>query len=200
MKNVITIITIFTALSGGFSQIKLSSVDQENQRPFHLFLGYELGEMAFNKFKNFSGEIGVKYNNNMLRFVYQNVALSEEHLSSNFAKSVDGENVRGLMKTYEILYGKSIYKNVNLSISAGYADDFYEHTILNADVENRTMTIGLVPGYRESNLFNIIGLYFNLEVPIRLYFNPLEETYLGNTTVNRHFIVNNIWFFVGYQF
>ncbi|HMS68849.1 MAG TPA: hypothetical protein PKD18_11950 [Saprospiraceae bacterium] len=200
MKNVITIITIFIAITGGFSQIKLSSVDQENQRPFHLFLGYELGEMAFNKFKNFSGEIGVKYNNNMLRFVYQNVALSEEHLSSNFAKSVDGDNVQGLMKTCELLYGKTIYKNFNFSISAGYAHDFYEHTILNVDVENRSGTIGIVPGYRESNLFNIKGLYFNLEVPIRLYFNPLEKTILGNTTVNRHFIVNNIWFFVGYQF
>lgn len=171
-----------------------------------LFIAYELGEMVFNKFQNFSGEVGIKLkNDNLVRFVYQNVKLSEKHLSSDFAKAVDGKNVRGLMRSYEIFYDLKVLNiqsqsKVYFGISAGYANDYYEHTILDRSVENTSWTVGFAPSFRETDLFKVKGLYINLAVPFRYYFDPLEQTNLGDATVKRHRLVNNIWFFVGYQF
>ncbi|MFD2034275.1 hypothetical protein ACFSKL_05695 [Belliella marina] len=166
-----------------------------------VFIGYELGEMAFNNFQNFSGEVGLKFkNDNLLRFVYQNVNLSEKHLSSNFARTVEGKNIKGLMKSYEVYYDYHLLKNLYLGASVGYANDYYEHTILAESVENFSATVGFAPSYRETDLFKVKGLYFHLAVPFRYYFEPLEETQMGNSKVNRHLLVNNIWFFVGYQF
>ncbi|MFN3999304.1 hypothetical protein [Algoriphagus sp.] len=166
-----------------------------------VFLGYELGEMAFNNFQNFSGEFGLKFkNDNQLRFVYQNVKLSEKHLSSNFARNVDGENIRGLMKSYEVFYDYQLLKNIYFGASVGYANDYYEHTTLAESVSNLSPTVGFSPSYRETDIFKIKGLYFHLAVPFRYYFAPLEETQLGNSKVNKHLLVNNIWFFIGFQF
>ena len=64
-----------------------------------VFVAYEFGEMAFNDFKNFAGEIGYNFDNkHSVRVSYINVALSERHLSSNEASAVDGENVEGLWR------------------------------------------------------------------------------------------------------
>jgi hypothetical protein len=207
LKKLLSSIAIILSASFAFSLEQDSLKNSTNDgKEFKVFLAYELGEMAFNNFQNFSGEIGVKLkNDHLLRFVYQNVKLSEKHLSSDFARAVDGKNVRGLMKSYELFYDFKIYELKPISklyfgLSAGYADDFYVHTITDSSIRNNTWTAGFAPSYRETDLFKIKGLYFNLAFPFRYYFNPLKETKLEDSTVKRHLFVNNIWFFIGYQF
>lgn len=185
------------AISSNAQSVSLES--DSNQK---FFIAYDLGEMAFNKFRNFGGEAGVKFGNqHMLRFVYMNVKLTEGHLSSDFAQAVDGDNVEGLMKGYELFYDVPVYKTLYLGTGVGYYNDYYNHTILeDASVENTSPTLGIAISFRESNLFKVKGLYYNFSVPIRYYFNKLEETNLGDSIVNEHLIQNNIWFFIGYEF
>ena len=182
------------------------SIETNNTKP-SVYIGYDLGEMAFNRFQNFSGEIGVKFKNeHTIRFVYQNVKLTEEHLSSDFANAVDGENVSGLWNGYELLYDIPIYpfKSGNSlvygGLSVGYHENLYQHTILNESVEHKTGTVGFDIGFRETNIFKVKGLYINLQIPFRYNFNRLEETKLGETTVNESVFGQTISFFVGYEF
>ena len=207
MKNLIVILfVLFQTLNIYCQNPKVENKSQnleiiDSTNKFDYFVGYGLGEMAFNKFQNFSGEMGVKFqNHHMLRFVYNNIKATEEHLSSDFASVVDGNNVRGSIKSYDLIYSLPVYKSLKLGGIIGYANDYYEHTILDESVENFSLTIGVSPGFGQTDLFKIIGFYYYFEIPIRMYFNPLEETKLGDSVVNRHFIMNNIWFFIGYQF
>ncbi len=164
------------------------------------FVAYEFGEMAFNKFKNFAGETGVKFkNNHMLRFVYMDVKLTEKHLSSGFANVVSGKNVEGHFKGYELFYDIPVFKGVNLGAGTGYYNDFYQNILTKESVSHSTPTVGFGLNYRETNLFKVNGLYFNFSVPFRFYLKPLEKTNLGGSTVNRHFFEKNIWFFVGFE-
>ncbi|MGY6647886.1 hypothetical protein [Wenyingzhuangia sp. IMCC45574] len=206
MKKRILISAVCFCFINVFSQNQKDQVTNketilDSQKTTSYFVGYGLGEMAFNKFQNFSGEIGIRFKNqHILRFVYNNIKATEEHLSSNFANAVDGNNVRGLIKSYDLIYNIPIVKGFSLGALGGYANDYYEHTRLNESVENFSPTLGFSLGYRATTLFKIKGLYSYFEIPFRFYLNPLEETKLGNATVTRHFFVNNIWFFIGIEF
>lgn len=203
MKNKILTLILLTLScslqgqqSGGITQTNDQKTD-----PLKTFIAYDLGEMAFNKFQNFSGELGVKFSNqHMLRFVYSNVKLTEGHLSSDFAKAVDGDNIEGLHKSYELIYDIPIYKYFYMGAIGGYINDNYNHTILDESVSNNTVAFGGTFSYRETNIFKVKGLYYNFSVPIRYYLSPLEETRLGESVVNKHLIENSIWFFIGYEF
>lgn len=179
----------------------------ENRKTPSVYVGYDLGEMAFNGFQNFAGELGLKFrNDHTIRFVYMNVKLTEKHLSSNVAKAVDGENVTGLWHGYEVLYDLPLYRFkggngfIYGGVSGGYHENTYQHTILNEFVEHKSGTVGFDLGYRESNLFKVEGLYFNFQVPFRYYFTPLEEKALGESIVNKSVFGQTISFFVGYEF
>jgi hypothetical protein len=201
MKQTLLSLNIIFHCIIAYSQRDVKSISDSSNRCTKYFVAYDLGEMAFNKFQNFGGETGVQFKNKqILRFVYMNVKLTEEHLSSDFAKDVDGDHIRGLMKGYELFYDLPVIDKFNLGLSAGYYNDFYQHTISKESIENHSTTLGFAPGYRETDLLGVKGLYFNFVVPFRFYFNPLEKTKLGASTINRHFFTNNIWFFVGYQF
>lgn len=190
-----TLLTVIIPNSPVFGQT------EKNPSQTQFFVGYELGEMAFNKFQFFAGEAGLLFKTqHMLRFVHMNVKIAEKHLSSDFANVVDGENVKGLFKGYELFYDIRIYKSFYAGASAGYYNNFYRHTKLNESVDHFSSTLGFELTYRETNIFKVEGLYFNLALPFRFYLNPLEKTELGNSTVNRHFLENNIWIFIGYQF
>ena len=67
-------------------------------------------------------------------------------------------------------------------------------------LEHQTGTIGFDVGFRESNVFKVKGWYFNFQIPFRFNFNTLEETMLGEVTVNKSVFDQNISFFVGYEF
>lgn len=166
------------------------------------FIGYETLEMAMNKFQYFAGEIGYRFDKkNQVRLSIMEVKLTERHLSSKYeAAAIDGENVEGYFRGYEVHYDRFFSKHWYISANIGYYNDTYEHTILNEKVENETLTVGPGIGYKRSNLFGIKHLYLNFSIPVRFYFNKIAETKLGDTTVREHIIVNNIWLFLGYQF
>ena len=188
-----------------FAQEKTDSL--VNHTNPHVFAGYELGEMVFNRFRNFGGEVGiVRSNDHRIRFVYLNVDLTEDHLASEFTLDVDGENVKGTMVGYEMFYDFPLLRLKKHNgilyggVSAGYYENGYSHTINGTSISHSTPTIGGAISYRENDLFTVKGLYYNLSIPVRFYFNPLEKQMPGETTVNRHLVVNNIWFTVGYEF
>ncbi len=181
--------------------------DDSQNKLIRPFIAYELGEAIFNKFQSLSGELGILFpNHHLLRIVHQNVQLSEEHLSSDFAVTVKGNNVEGSLFGFEAFYSYPIkkWRNSNeilyLSPSFGYYKNEYKHTILEEHFEKRSMTAGLEISYRETNLFKIKGLYYTLSIPIRIHFAPHKAFKLGDTRISGNRIDNNIWFLIGYQF
>lgn len=201
-KIAIIIILIFFGAANNFAQNSSALINRKAK----IFLGYDLGEMALNKFQNFAGEAGVKFDNDhSIRFIYLNVKLTEEHLSSGFANAVDGDQVKGLWQGYDLVYDLPVFhfkgsKFIYAGLSAGYHKNFYEHTVLDESIDHQSATIGFDIGYREANIFKIKGLYFNFQIPFRYNFNALEETKLGTSTVNKSVFGQTISFFIGYEF
>lgn len=168
------------------------------------FMGYETLEMAMNKFQYFAGEFGYRMSpNHQFRLMIGEVNLTERHLSNKYeAAAVDGENVQGYFRIYELNYDRFFGKNKRwyYGANAGYVYDVYEHLTLDHELKNHTLTIGPHIGFQEMNLFNIEHLYVNFSVPFRFYFNSIPEQQWGETKILKHQFVNNIWLFVGYRF
>lgn len=166
------------------------------------FVAYETLEMSMNEFSNFAGEIGYRFGPKyQARLTVMEVSLTERHLSSKWeAAAVDGKQVQGYMRGYEVHLDRFFAGNWYVSAGVGYYEDTYEHTVLDASLKNRTFTAGGGIGYARTNLFGIEGLYLNFDVPVRYYFNRIDETRLGESTVRPHVVVNNIWLFVGFKF
>ena len=184
-----------------FSNKVLSQVDE---RVNTFFIGYETLEMAMNKFQNFAGEIGYRFDSkNQIRLMIGEVNLTERHLSSKWeAVAVDGENVKGYLRLYELYYDRFFGKRKNwyYSGSMAYNRDKYEHLISDNKIDSETMTLGFAVGFQKMNLFGVKHLYLNASMPFRYYFNNIPETQWGDTRILPHKFVNNIWFFVGYNF
>lgn len=203
IKTLIIGIIFLFAFSNIYTQA--SEVIENPKNKF--YIGYDLGEMAFNEFQNFAGEIGIGFkNDHVLNFVYLNIKLTEWHLSSGFAKAVTGDNVTGHWVGYEFAYNvpvlrfKKKYHLLYTGLIAGNHKNSYSHTILDESVVHQSWTIGLNLGYRENDIFRIKGLYYNLQIPIRFNFTSLEETGIGDAVVNKKTYGQTISFFVGYQF
>ena len=173
----------------------------ENKKT-HAFIAYELGQAAFNDFNSYSGEIGLRFNNNhMVRLAHMNVKMSEEHLSSDFAVVVDGDNVEGKFFGFESFYDfPVIWNGLYISPSLGWYRNEYNHTILDEKLKKDSATIGLAISYRETDIFGVKGLYYTLSFPMRTPFNPIKKTELGDTTIKNNTFDNNIFFFVGLEF
>ncbi|MCI0555590.1 MAG: hypothetical protein L0287_31990 [Anaerolineae bacterium] len=174
-----------------------------SQTPERGYFGaYETLEMAMNNFKYFAGEIGYRFNQkNQMRMTILEVKLTERHLSSGWeAAAVDGNDVEGYFRGYEINFDRFFSKHWYVSANLGYRSDEYNHTLLDESLENKTMTIGTGIGYTRNHLFGIKHFYLNFSMPVRYCFNHLDETKLGETTIRPHIVVNNIWLFLGYKF
>ena len=184
------------------SKFNDSEKDSTQLERTKFFIAYDFGEAAFNRFKSLGSEIGVRFkNDHLLRLAYTNLHLSEEHLSSDFAKAVDGENVKGKQVGFELFYDFPVFvKGLYIAPSVGYYDNEYTHTILNEKFEKSSFTTGAAVSFTETDLFKVRGLYYRLSVPFRFNLDPIEETKLGDTTIKRNLLDNNIWFFVGFQF
>lgn len=169
-----------------------------------LFIGYETLEMSMNKFQNFAGEIGYRFNKkNQVRLMIGEVKLTEAHLSSSWqAAAVNGKNVTGYFRIYELYYDRFFGKRKNwyYSGSAAFVQDQYKHTIYNNKIDSKTATVGFALGYKKTNLFGVKHLYVNASLPFRYYFNAIPETQWGATKIQKHQYVNNIWIFLGYNF
>ncbi|GAA0877163.1 hypothetical protein GCM10009119_01310 [Algoriphagus jejuensis] len=179
-----------------------SSTDSTQNKKTKYFIAYDFGEAMFNQFKSLGFEVGVRFkNDHLLRLSYTNLYLSEKHLSTDFAKAVDGENVTGKQVGVELFYDfPVITKGLYIAPSVGYYDNEYTHTILNEKLEKSSFTIGTAISFTETEFFKVKGLYYRLSVPLRFNLDPIIETKLGDTTVNSNLIDNSIWFFVGFQF
>ncbi|MEW7280897.1 hypothetical protein ABW636_20080 [Aquimarina sp. 2201CG1-2-11] len=182
----------------------LNIINAQNNNRSTFFMGYETLEMTMNKFQNFAGEIGYRFNDkNQIRLMIGEVNLTERHLSSKWeSAAVEGDNVEGYFRIYELYYDRYFGKRKNFYYSGtiAYVNDKYNHIISDNSINNETMTVGFAIGYRKENLFGIKHVYINASLPFRYYFNNIPETQWGNTTVEQHKFVNNIWFFVGYHF
>ncbi|MDN5204222.1 hypothetical protein QQ008_22710 [Fulvivirgaceae bacterium BMA10] len=199
MRKTILIVLLFFITGIGNAQKK-----GEPDRISKLFAGYETLEMTMNNFKYFAGEIGYKINpRKQLRLVIGEVKLSEKHLTGKWRTAgVDGNNVEGYFRIYELSYDNFFdwKKNWYWSLSTGYVNDQYEHMIMNEmKIDNHSPTIGGGIGWQKRNLFGIKHLYVNIALPARFYLNPIQSREWGNTTIRHHFLVNNIWLFIGFN-
>lgn len=182
----------------GYAQNESSSTKREGT----FFVGYELGEAAFNKFQSLSGEVGFRFQNQyMFRLTHMNVKLSEEHLSSSFAGAVEGDQVVGDFLGFEAFYDMPVlFNGFYISPSCGYYENKYRHQTLNDNLVNKSLTFGAAISYRENNLFKLQGLYYMISFPMRTPINPITETKLGDTIIKNNSFDNNIWLFIGYEF
>ncbi|MBW1294967.1 hypothetical protein [Aquimarina litoralis] len=180
------------------------AVNAQQQDRSSFFVGYETFEMTMNKFQNFAGEVGYRFNEkHQMRLMIGEVNLTERHLSSKWeSAAVDGDNVEGYFRIYELYYDRYFGKRKNFyySGSIAYVKDEYNHMISTNRLVNETATVGFAIGYRKENIFGIKHLYTNISIPFRYYFNNIPETQWEGATINAHRFVNNFWFFIGYQF
>lgn len=176
--------------------------DSVKSKSTKLFVAYDFGEAAFNQFKSLGGEIGVRFkNDHLVRLTHTNLHLTEKHLSSNFAKAVDGKNVKGKQFGFELFYDFPFFvKGLYIAPSVGYYNNEYTHTILNEKLEKSSFTAGTAISFTEKDLFKVKGLYYRVSIPVRFNFDPIKETKLGDATIKNNLFDNNIWFFVGFQF
>lgn len=162
-------------------------VNAQNKDRSSFFIGYETFEMTMNKFQNFAGEVGYRFNEkDQIRLMIGEVKLTERHLSSSWeAAAVDGDNVEGYFRIYELYYDRYFGKRKNFYYSGnvGYVKDEYNHLISDNGLENETVTIGFSIGYRKENIFGIKHLYTNISLPFRFYLNDIPETQWGETTI-----------------
>ena len=192
------IIGILTIVTLSYGQVEIITPEERKK----IFIAYEFGEAAFNKMQSLSGEVGIRFSNQQsLRLTHMNVNLTEKHLRSSFAAAVDGSSVKSKLFGFELFYNFPIFtKGLSIGPSVGYYKNEYEHTIIDKHIEQKSTTIGLGISYKESNVFHIDGLYYRFSIPIRTHFNPSDKTVIGDSTVNKNTIDNNIWLFVGYEF
>lgn len=204
MKN-----TIYALFVGVITLISQHSFSQKAQRKSFeagtelkgahtFFIGYDFGEAAFNRFQSLGSEVGIRFQNgDHFRLSYTNLKLTEEHLSSNFASAVDGENIRGKQQGLELFYDLHLpVKDLYIGPSIGFYDNRYNHTLLKEKIRKSSFTMGAAVSYSQ-NLFKSKWVYYRVSVPIRYTFNPIEETKLGAATIKSNRVDNNIWFFIG---
>ena len=149
------------------------------------FAGYELGEMALNRFRHFAGEAGYVFENRQaVRVSIMNVALSERHLSSSEASAVNGNNVEGRWRGLDVYFDFPVFSNFYLSPSIGYHDTQYTHTILNESVTHNSGSAGVALSYVGNDVLGFTQLYWRLSLTYKYFFNSQSDASLGDTMIN----------------
>lgn len=164
------------------------------------FVAYEITEMAMNYFRHFAGEAGFRFGRNQVRLSVVEVVVSERDLAGWWSAAVDGAGVEGYLRGYELHADRFFKGNWYVSVNAGYYANEFKHVTLPERIWNETLTAGIGIGYSRANLFGIKRLHLDFTMPIRYYFDGIEETMLGEATVNTHKVVPNTWVFIGYRF
>lgn len=165
------------------------------------FAAYEITEMGMNNFRHFAGEVGFRFGpKHQLRLSVMEVAVTERDLAGWWSAAVDGKGVRGYLRGYELHADRFFHGHWYVSANAGYYANEFRHITLPQRIWNETLTAGVGIGYTKPNLFGIEHLHLDFTMPIRYYFDGIEETKLGSATVNVHKVVPNSWVFIGYRF
>jgi hypothetical protein len=185
-----------------------AQVDRDNPTPptpplsseRGVFAAYEITEMATNRFRNFAGETGYRFNAKYrIRASILEVDLTERDLAGWWSASVDGKGVEGYFRAYEFHADRFLSRGWYLSANVGYIANTFQHVTLPDRLENKTMTAGVGIGYSRAGLFGVEHLFLDVTNPVRYYFNGIAETRLGSATVRAHTVVPNTWIFVGYK-
>lgn len=196
--------TITLSLALLFCSVAAVAQDNESREELQTrpFIGLELGQAVFNDFNSYSGEVGMRFKNNQsFRISHMNIKMSEEHLSSDFAIIVDGDDVEGEQFGFEAFYDfPVIWEGLYISPSVGWYRNGYHHIVLDEGFKKSSVTIGTAINFREVNVFGIKGLYYTLSFPMRTPFRPIDRTKLGDTIIKSNRFDCNIFFFVGYMF
>ncbi|MBB3699506.1 hypothetical protein KMW28_24725 [Flammeovirga yaeyamensis] len=181
------------------SHLKMNST---NTKRLKLFIAYDFGEAVFNQFRSLGGEVGVRFkNDHLIRLAYTHLYLTEKHLSSDFAKAVDGENVKGKQVGFELFYDFPVFiKGLYIAPSVGYYDHEYTHTISGEQLKQSSFIVGTAISFTETDVLKIKGLYYRVSIPIRFHFDPIKESQLGDAIIKSNQLDNSIWFFIGFEF
>ncbi len=163
---------------------------------------YEILEMSANKFRYFAGDAAYRLNEkNQLRIVVMEVKLTERHLSDDtWAKIVDGPHMTGYMRGYELNLDHFLTPRFYVMANLGYIHFDFENAVSRDSYSNSTLAMGSGFGYRWNLPVLDRRFYVNPSIPIRYFFNPVEETQLGDSKVNPITIAPSVWIFLGYQF
>ena len=168
-----------------------------------LFIGIEPGELIRNDSKQFSGEVGYKFNDDLqLRLTLMNFKVSNSNFIGDYGSNVvTGGNVDWRSRGFELHIDNFFTRHWYYSFTAGrYHDSFSHNTLVNQQLDHRSNTIGVGIGYQYRNLFHVKNLYMNFDIPIRAYLDPIKETKLGSSTLQERTWSGNGWLFKGYQF
>jgi hypothetical protein len=189
------------AAQGEPSPVQVPTPARASSREAGAFVAYEITEMSMNRFRNFAGEAGYRFGSKYrLRVSVMEVDVTERDLAGWWSASVEGKGVEGYLRAYEAHADRFLTKSWYVGGNVGYIANTFEHVTLPDRLTNRTMTAGIGVGYSRADLFGVKHLHFDISMPIRFYFNEIEETKLGAATVRAHKVVPNTWIFVGYGF
>jgi hypothetical protein len=164
---------------------------------------YEILEMSANKFQYFAGDIAYRLDDTkQFRLVIMEVKLSEKHLADDaWSKVVDGPNVTGYMRGYEINLDYFLSGGFYVMANIAYIHIDFKHLITQETYSDNTFSMGSGFGYKWNLPILNNRLFVNPSIPIRYFFNPIKETLLGGTTkVNATTIAPSVWLFIGYEF
>jgi len=192
MKKLIIVLFIFSFAGGLWS----------DNKDHKAFIGLETLVMVLNDYADIAGEIGYRINERIqVRFTLMDIEKTETHFVNSYrTKGIKGDDVQANYQGYELHLDLFLTKYFYLSGSTGFYKDSYKHLISDKKISNKSYTIGAGIGFRKCGILISDQLYFNLNIPIRYYFNNIEQVCLGNTTIECDEVINNIWFFIGYQF
>lgn len=166
-----------------------------------VFVGYDIGEMAFNKFRHFSGEAGIRFENGWnLTVAHMNVLASETHLSSEFATSVDGDGIEGEIRGVELFLTNRFYGGWYFGGSVGHYANEFRNLHDNQSLKNVSPTVGFKFGYRQDAAFGFPNLYWDFGIPVRHTLEHYNDTALGSAIVRSNAFENNLWFNIGFNF
>jgi hypothetical protein len=165
------------------------------------FVAYEITEMGMNNFRHFAGEAGFRFGTRyQARLSVMEVAVTERDLAGWWSAAVDGRDVHGYLRGYELHIDRFFKGHWYASANAGYYANEFRHARLDRRIWNETLTAGVGIGYSRTNFLGVKHLLLDVTLPIRYYFDGIDETRLGDATVNAHKFVPNSWIFLGYRF
>lgn len=171
-------------------------------KEYKAFMGLETLVMVLNDYADIAGEIGYRFNQRaQLRFTLMDIERTETHFVNSYrAKGISGGDVQANYQGYELHFDLFLTQCLYLSASAGYYLDNYEHSVSGEKFNNESYTIGSGIGFKKCGILISDQLYYNLNVPVRYYFDNIEKACLGDAKIECDKLINNIWFFVGYSF
>lgn len=163
---------------------------------------YEILEMSVNNFRYFAGDIAYALNDHeQLRFVVMEVALSERHLADDvWSKIAEGPDLTGYMRGYEITLDHFVTRRFYVMLNAAFIHLDFEHRQTKQQYRNDTFSLGTGFGYKWNLPILNERIFINPSIPIRYFFNPVEETIMGTSKINSIALAPSVWLFIGYEF